>query len=697
MTSGERPGGQTTHETEWQGDVFSRIDTGEGRNERQPGRSEVETIVCERGGPFIMVESRDAEDYTAQEPARRLRSSLYMHGFDPAEPEESMRRAFGSLHDYLRDQREATQEDHGYMASALRFFGSAEEGLHAVFGIVGNDQIYLQRPQGEDGRHVISRAVTPSPHGYDRYLTGEEGDASGMQGLATGVIDLHPGDRLIIVSNAVETMVGEQLKEQVIEVDENLNVAMRQLVHAGPASRQDKIALGIQVGERQSQEGSEGVDSLGSMMTENHHDEERSLMERLGLAGLAARLKARSNRRAAERQRQAEAARAASATQPAVPAAVPEPGRRRWAPSDVIHPASERTVVAEDVVTEPSQVPLPPRKTGRFAGLRNGVSDYRRNLRMAIHEKDPEGNRRNLGRAALYGTAGYAAFKAWDHERRQRWYADQRNHPRYANSAMTEVEINEDIKRRHARNVGVMVVGLAAAIIAYRMAFDLGDGRDKGIDLWPFGNGDKGQGDGRGFDINWSNRSPFLNDDPTVPHWDKSGGMDLLPAWVDGDPMDPFHWPWTPNTHYHYVPGGGAIAHPGGHTGGGTGSGTTGTGGGTGGTQTPPPPPPPPPAPSMPPAPVGDQPAQAIYVEPGSGFDREIQEYAASKGHQISDPQAFRIYSEGRANFGDNGLIVGEPTYVSPSGDLRIGGVGNANLTAQMQQLIDRDLANMPS
>lgn len=143
------------------------------------------------------------------------------------------------------------------------------------------------------------------------------------------------------------------------------------------------------------------------------------------------------------------------------------------------------------------------------------------------------------------------------------FYRDNWNHPRYANMTATEraaaIEqnrLNEVRARREDRNLGkgaivagvLLVGGLLAYKYGERTILDLGDGLDKGYDGigWPLdGGADANQGDGSGVDYNSSNRSETYNDDPTIAHWDRSGAQDWAPSWMDGDPMDPWHWTGT--------------------------------------------------------------------------------------------------------------------------------------------------------
>lgn len=633
------------------------------------------TVAENSSGLFGIFEARDSGDsYAPSRAAGIVRNNLLQEDFNTVIPENSMQNVLVEINTDLKNINSAENNDHALAAAAIKIFKNSSGELQAAFGIAGAMQIYHQTAALGNPNHLVSRAVTPQ-RAAEVYLSGGDDDALQDDRSATGVVNLTLGDRLLIVSQGVQEGEGPGLHESIIEI-ESLDRATRRTVQGG-AAHLSKAALGVQVGERTpiAEVGPIVAGARGQLPSSPESAGRRPISHRirdwLGGTALGTMLASRLNRRD----------KAEPGVSSVAPVTTPYPPRVDAGVNPIIVPNYPPRLEPRTSAVVPAN-----ERTGRLAGVQSGWADFRRHYDNAVAERRRSASSKGrLGRIGLLGAAGWAAYEGWDHERRMRWYERQRLHPRYADTTMTPDEIDRDIEQRRLRSVGRVAVGLVAGLILYRLAFDIGDGRNKGIDLMPsfLLPGKNEKGDGWGIDLNWSNRSPMLNDDPTVGHWNSSGAMDLLPSWVDGDPMDPLHWPWTHDSHFQYVPAGSGhsvITH---NPGGGTHHGGTPPA-----KPTTPAPPAPTPAPS-PPAPTGTQNAAPIYIEPGSGFDREIQEYAASEGKPISDPQAYRIFLDGRQRFGDNGMVTGVPLYRTPTGDLRFASPGNAHLTAQMEQLID--------
>jgi hypothetical protein len=121
---------------------------------------------------------------------------------------------------------------------------------------------------------------------------------------------------------------------------------------------------------------------------------------------------------------------------------------------------------------------------------------------------------------------------------------NQRSHQReadreamYIREGWDEDRIQKDRNKRTARKIAAIAGGVAIGIIAYRLAFDSGNGADRGIDLAPLGVGDANDGNGFGVDIDPFNRNPseWGNDDTANPGIQTIDNFDILPAYFDGD------------------------------------------------------------------------------------------------------------------------------------------------------------------
>jgi len=255
---------------------------------------------------------------------------------------------------------------------------------------------------------------------------------------------------------------------------------------------------------------------------------------------------------------------------------------------------------------------------------------------------------------------------------------------------------------RAARIVGATALLLVTGYLIYRIGnglvrigestiFDFGDGKDLGIDVlgWPLDHGDRGQGDGSGFDLNPFNKTDALNDDP-VKHITDRGGFDIVPPLFDGD--------------------GGSLPHlKGNHSLGedisdllhgriGSDDSKVGTqaGGDHSGS--------PGPIVGAAPAPAATPPPHAspqaawhprnFTVEQGSGFLREIHQLGdATVGPKhFTDAMTQNVFDDARGKFGDNLIVMpghhGPDTYLQ-NGDLRISGPGEAHFrTHAMERYI---------
>lgn len=99
--------------------------------------------------------------------------------------------------------------------------------------------------------------------------------------------------------------------------------------------------------------------------------------------------------------------------------------------------------------------------------------------------------------------------------------------------------------RRNGKSRKTLVLGVLAvsSVLALRFGFDLGDEvsgwigdrPDTGIDVWPFGGGDLDDGNRTGWDFNPSNENLNWSDDPVNKAFQDTGGIDVLPPFVDGD------------------------------------------------------------------------------------------------------------------------------------------------------------------
>ncbi|MDB5175426.1 MAG: hypothetical protein JWM81_284 [Candidatus Saccharibacteria bacterium] len=134
----------------------------------------------------------------------------------------------------------------------------------------------------------------------------------------------------------------------------------------------------------------------------------------------------------------------------------------------------------------------------------------------------PRRRRRLLGRVGLGGatTAGYVRSTNYVSER-------------VASRRLARAERGERRRGSVFGRVALLGLGLVGVYLAYQglehTIFDFGDGKDKGIDLWP------GRHDG--LDLNAWNGSSTLNDDPVQPlkHLHNKKGFDILPPLLDGD------------------------------------------------------------------------------------------------------------------------------------------------------------------
>jgi hypothetical protein len=329
----------------------------------------------------------------------------------------------------------------------------------------------------------------------------------------------------------------------------------------------------------------------------------------------------------------------------------------------------------------------------------NNTRIYRENLDQGY---SPKGiwQRLKFDAEALALSGMWAASRD---QRRARTLEYYRNQPQYAGAADDEIWLRE--QRRRSGNIILTTAGVVGAIATVAL-------------LRKYGH----------FDLNWSNRSEMWNNDPIVPHINMQHDSvlpDIEPSFMDGDgPSAPNWWPeglfgWGGPKQVEFIPGhlpgqhvtpipvpnnvdpdkwvhdhlmhhpknpnaGGAPGTGGNAPGGGAAPGGNAPGGGSGGNA--------PGAGGAAPNPTGN--GAEIDVEPGSGIVREIEQYRAATGHHDPVVRAFQLYQEGRHDFGDQGIINGDPTYVvqngSPGGDLRLSRAGMAFLTNQMQQLLDQ-------
>jgi hypothetical protein len=246
------------------------------------------------------------------------------------------------------------------------------------------------------------------------------------------------------------------------------------------------------------------------------------------------------------------------------------------------------------------------------------------------------GSRRLLGRVGLGGAAAAGYVRSTN-------YVSER----VASRRVRRAEGGE----RHRRGgvlgrVALLGLGLVGAYFAYRglehTIFDFGDGKDKGIDLWP------GRHDG--LDLNAWNGSGTLNDDPTQPlkHLHNKKGFDILPPLLDGDwfslrSSDPTKHVNAAAKIPELLTGPPVFAHP-----------TT------------------PPDTSALPA---WQP-QSFVAEPGTGYIREFKELGRQVvGPDYSAHQAQRAYDATRTAFGND--LIDLPHHAGPDSylagnDLRI-------------------------
>lgn len=615
-------------------------------------------------------------------------------GVDPDNPDHDM-------HDAFKTGMESIQNAYsrGVMATAMHLYpgGRSKNRLEGVVGAMGIGQVWQYRQKGVFNKRYVGTHLTsyPVPDRSQWFMKVPED----LERVRTTKFRPKAGDRYVMISQSLsyrpDTIPrNERIIGQAADGQATADLLVGKDEPAGPL---DRAAILIEIkGKRRGMAGLLGALGIGA-----------------AAAGIAGAFSAHQT--------------APTGTTTQEPTAE-EDRFSRWRR----HRSAWKEAVAGAGLAGAAAASGGKRRRirdSRFVtGPRGFGSDWRRHYTESRAEQEAEGyTGRKDGRARLGAMAlGAAGMGWWEHRKHKReekwnqWYARQQLHPRYTEDQRfidDPTLINQDIERRRERNVIIAGGVIIAGLLLYEYA------RSRG---W--------------IDLNWSNRSDQLNNDPVVPHINMShDGVlpDVELPFMDGDWFGmPKWWPWG-EYHAELIPGhlpGQYVApipiqkgidpnqflhdyinsHPGidgGHFGGNAHPGPIVATGpdrdippydlpGSPATQ-PPAAPAPTPAPTPPVIPpTGEAAGPAFTIEHGNGLAREIRQYADSQGHHVSGAQAFRMYLDAKNHLGGNNIVVLPDgrmgTYIMPNGDYGISEAAKgAHWSAAMKHLLDADLANL--
>ena len=448
--------------------ILRRLQVGEANIELA---GSTRTIVDSYNSVYGVIDERTSSIATGKV-AETVKNSFSnaLSNFDSSDSESSMRHALEAAQESVRYVMQANDSRNvGVSGSFVKFFrdGSA---LKAAYAHVGDSRILLR-----SGSEV-------------RQITEDEGDISGLthgfghesfSPVQVGVITLRPHDRVVLMNADV---IGDTDDENLTADDMNrvmnepyAQEAARMLVDTSKKEA-DKAVIVIDVPQP----------SRAASMSEKV----------LGFLGLQRRQVAHETPAAVVRNYPPRPSNSRGSSTSGY-----FDDKRSQRQDEYVAPTVVGNPDDRDIDDDQSDVIITPVDNDERGGVR-GVFDDQRSVGSVFDEPVVVG--------------GAPQFRTYNQT------IDDR-------SVTTRESVDSYRKRRRMRN-GLIAAGLLVGgyVIGEATIADFGDGKDKGIDVMPW--------PGDGFDFNAWNGSTTLSDDPAdMTKLHTKEGFDILPPFLDGD------------------------------------------------------------------------------------------------------------------------------------------------------------------